>query len=84
MTNNNFIAVVEISPLLFFYTLQNNLKEMIGMPIIIKYLPKGTSKEEIKTIRKMCKTSGDKLILMISGYQDIKENLCEFIKSRKI
>lgn len=54
------------------------------MPIIIKYLPKGTSKEEIKTIRKMCKASGDKLILMISGDQDIKENLCEFIKSRKI
>lgn len=54
------------------------------MPIIIKYLPKETSKEEIKKIREEFKKSTDKLILMISGDGNIKENLCDLIKSRKI
>lgn len=53
------------------------------MPIIIKYLPQETSEEKIKQIREEFKKSGDKLILMISGKEDIQENLCEFIKSRK-
>lgn len=54
------------------------------MPIIIKYLPKKTSEEELKKIREEFKESADKLILMISGNDSIKENLSEFIKSRKI
>lgn len=54
------------------------------MPIIIKYLPKETSETEIKKIREEFKQSGDKLILMVSGNKDIRENLCEFIKARKI
>ena len=53
------------------------------MPIIIKYLPQTTSESEIKQIREEFKQSGNKLILMISGNKDIRENLCEFIKSRK-
>lgn len=54
------------------------------MPIIIKYLPKETSKEEVENIRKTFNWSGDQLILMISGNKDIKENLCDFIKARNI
>lgn len=54
------------------------------MPIIIKYLPKETSEIEIKKIREELKQSGNKLILMVSGNKDIRENLCEFIKARKI
>lgn len=54
------------------------------MPIIIKYLPKETSKIDIKRIREELKQSENKVILMISGEQDIKENLCEFIKNRKV
>lgn len=51
---------------------------------IIKYLPKGTTKEEIKKIRENFTSTDRKLILMISGEENITENLCEFIKSRKI
>ena len=54
------------------------------MPIIINYLPKETSETEIKKIREEFNQLGDKLILMISGNKDIRENLCEFIKARKI
>jgi hypothetical protein len=58
--------------------------ENVRMPIIIKYLPKETSETEIKRIREEFKQSGNKLILMVSGNKDIRENLCEFIKARKI
>ena len=54
------------------------------MPIVIKYLPKTTSEEEIKKIREEFKGSADKLILMVSGDENIKDNLCQFIKSRKM
>lgn len=54
------------------------------MPIIIKYLPKETPDIEIKHIRAELKQYEKKVILMISGKQDIKENLCEFIKNRKV
>ena len=54
------------------------------MQTIIKYLPKKTSQDEIKEIRKEFKKTGKQLILMISGEEDIRENLCEFIKSRQI
>ena len=53
------------------------------MSIVIKYLPKETSETEIKKIREEFKKTGDKLILMISGQDNINEILCEFIKSRK-
>jgi hypothetical protein len=52
------------------------------MQTIIKYLPKETSQDEIKKIREEFKKTGKLLILMISGEEDIRENLCEFIKSR--
>lgn len=51
---------------------------------IIKYLPKETTKDEIKRIRQEFSSEDHKLILMISGQENIEENLCEFIKSRKI
>lgn len=51
---------------------------------IIKYLPKETTKDEIKRIRQEFSSEDHKLILMISGQENITENLCEFIKSRKI
>ena len=49
---------------------------------IIKYIPKNTTEEEIKKIRKEFNAPEHRLILMISGEEDIKENLCEFIKAR--
>jgi len=51
---------------------------------IIKYLPNGTTQEEIKKIRKEFVSTDYKLIIMISGKENLTENLCEFIKSRKI
>lgn len=54
------------------------------MQTVIKYLPKETSQDEIKKFRKESKEAGEHLILVISGKEDIRENLCEFIKSRQI
>lgn len=51
---------------------------------IIKYIPKDTTEEEIRKIRNEFVSTDYKLILMISGRENICENLCEFIKSRKI
>lgn len=51
---------------------------------IIKYLPEGTTKEEIDKIRKDFAYKDHKLILIISGREKILDNLCDFIKSRKI
>ena len=50
---------------------------------VIKYLPSGTSKEEIDKIRKEFSYPDHKLILIISGKEKILENLCNFIKYRK-
>ena len=51
---------------------------------IIKYLPKGTTKEDIKKLREKFTSEDHKLIFMISGEENILENLCDFIKSRKM
>lgn len=51
---------------------------------IIKYLPKETTEEEIKKIRKEFAYTDHRLILMISGKANILEDLCDFIKSREI
>ena len=51
---------------------------------IIKYLPHGTTKEEIDKIRHDFTTDEHKLILIVSGEEDFLENLCDFMKSRKI
>lgn len=51
---------------------------------IIKYLPAGTTEEEIQKIRKDFISTDCKLILMISGKENITESLCEFIKARKM
>ena len=51
---------------------------------IIKYLPKGTTKEEIDNIRKNFTDDNRKLILIISGHENVLDNLCDFIKSRNM
>ena len=51
---------------------------------IIKYLPQGTPKEEISRLRKEFNHPGHTLILIISGQENILENLTDFIKSRKV
>ena len=51
---------------------------------IIKYLPKNTTESDIKKIRQEFASADRRLILMISGQENILENVCEIIKSRKI
>lgn len=51
--------------------------------MIIHYLPPKTTKEEIKTIREQYKSIGKKVILVVSGQGDLKENLADFIVTRK-
>lgn len=51
---------------------------------IIKYLPKNTTDDDIKKLRQEFTSTDCKLILMISGEDNILENICEIIKSRKI
>lgn len=51
--------------------------------MIIHYLPPKTTKEEIKTIREQYKSIGEKVILVVSGQEDLKENLADFIVTRK-
>ena len=50
---------------------------------IIQYLPQGITKEEIDAIRKEFNYPEHRLILVISGQEDILENLSDFIKFRK-
>ena len=55
--------------------------------ITIKYLPNGTTKEEIKSIRSEFKETHSEdchLILYISGQEYMKASLQSFIRSRKI
>ena len=40
------------------------------------------SKEEAKQIREQYKMIGEKVYIVISGKEDIKENLKDFIKNR--
>jgi hypothetical protein len=51
---------------------------------IIKYLPTGTSQEEINKLRKEFNYPDHKLILIVSGKENILDNLSDFIKSRKL
>jgi hypothetical protein len=51
---------------------------------IIQYLPKGTTQEEICKLRKEFNYPDHKLVLVISGKENILENLSDFIKSRKL
>ena len=51
--------------------------------MIIHYLPPKTTKEEIKTIREQYKSIGEKVILVVSGQEDLKENLANFIATRQ-
>lgn len=51
--------------------------------MIIHYLPPEITKENIKTIREQYKSTGGKVILVISGQGDLKENLADFIAIRK-
>ena len=50
---------------------------------VIKYLPAGTSKEEIDKLRKDFNYDEHRLVLIISGQENILENLRDFIKYRK-
>lgn len=55
--------------------------------ITIKYLPNGTTNEEIKSIRDEFKATHSedcKLILYISGQDNMKASLQSFIRARKI
>lgn len=51
---------------------------------IIKYLPANTSQEEIDKLRKEFNYPDHKLILIVSGQENILDNLSDFIKSRKL
>lgn len=51
---------------------------------IIKYLPAGTQKEEIAKLRKEFNYPDHNLIIIISGKENILDNLSDFIKSRKL
>lgn len=51
--------------------------------MIIHYLPPETTKEDIKTIREQYKSIGEKVMLVVSGQGDLKENLADFIVTRK-
>ena len=42
------------------------------------------SEEEAKQVRKQYKMIGEKVYIVISGKEDLKENLKDFIKARKI
>lgn len=42
------------------------------------------SEEEAKQIREQYKMIGEKVYIVISGEEDIKENLKDFIKARQI
>ena len=46
---------------------------------IIKYLPNTTTKEEIKLIRQQHKNKDIQLILIISGAENLMDNLQSFI-----
>ena len=51
---------------------------------IIKYLPKNTTEDDIKKLRQEFTSEDCKLIIMVSGEDNILENICDIIKSRKI
>ena len=50
--------------------------------MIIHYVSNKTTQEEIKAIRDHYKQSGRKVIVVVSGKEDIKENLKDFIMAR--
>lgn len=50
---------------------------------VIKYLPARTTKEEIDKLRKDFNYDEHRLVLIISGQENILENLRDFIKYRK-
>ena len=50
---------------------------------VIKYLQAETSKEEINKLRKDFNYNEHRLVLIISGQENILENLRDFIKYRK-
>ena len=49
--------------------------------IIMISVPNRTTTEDIKKIREQYKGNNDKLNIIISGNDDFKETLCNFIKS---
>jgi hypothetical protein len=51
---------------------------------VIHYVPKTVTTNEIKTIRDQYKNSDTKVIIMVSGNENLMDNLKEFIKARKI
>ena len=51
---------------------------------VIKYLPSDTPKEEITKLRQEFNYQNHNLILIISGKDNLLDNLCEFIKARKL
>ena len=51
---------------------------------VIHYVPKTTTTSEIRAIREHYKDSDMKVIIIISGNDNLMDNLKEFIKARKI
>lgn len=55
--------------------------------ITIKYLPNNTTQEEIQAIRNEFNATHSKdcrLILFVSGHDNMKESLQSFVRARKI
>ena len=48
--------------------------------VIMIFVPDTTTTEDIKQIREQFKSNNDKVNILISGNDDFKETLCNFIK----
>jgi hypothetical protein len=51
--------------------------------MIIQYVSNKTTQEEIAAIREYYKSSGRKVIIIVSGHEDMMDNLKDFIKARE-
>lgn len=51
--------------------------------MIIQYVSNKTTQEEIAAIREYYKSSGRKVIIIVSGQEDMIDNLKDFIKARE-
>ena len=52
--------------------------------VVIHYVPKTTTRDEIKAIREHYKECNVRVIIVVSGDGNIMDNLKYFIKARKI
>ena len=52
--------------------------------VVVHYVSKNTTQNEIKAIRKQYNDSNKRVIVVVSGGDDIMDNLKYFIKARAI